>query len=241
MLPDMLACGRRRSVLLAALVLSVALSGPFNAARAEPSSRAGRKRVLPIFLHLAQVDGSAVADEAFIAAQLARANRIFAPYGVGFAIAGRAPLPAPHARMETRADRDALGAYVKPGVIDLFLVQSLRDVDEPERMRKGVHWHSRSHAPAHYVILSAIAPDFVLAHELGHFLGNPRHSDTPDNLMSYEHAGGTLFLDPAQLRRMRRTLARYLERGELRLPDEPARACGAADCAPVVGHPSRAP
>ena len=42
-----------------------------------------------------------------------------------------------------------------------------------------MHWRSTTHRPAHYVILSRIAANAVLAHELGHFLGNRRHSQTP--------------------------------------------------------------
>ena len=117
--------------------------------------------------------------------------------------------------METREDRDALGTRVHEGVINCFVVSSLRDVDEPERMRRGVHWHSTSVTGAHYVILSAIAEPFVLAHELGHFLGNPRHSHTPGNLMSYTRLEGLPFLDAVQQARVRRRLQRYLHDGEL--------------------------
>jgi len=83
-------------------------------------------------------------------------------------------------------------------------------------MRRGVHWHSRSHPGAHFVILSSIAGTDVLAHELGHFLGNPKHSDTPGNLMSYERGDAPPFLDPEQVARMQRALQGYLRRGELR-------------------------
>ena len=56
----------------------------------------------------------------------------------------------------------------------------------------------------------------VLAHELGHFLGNRRHSDTPGNLMSYQHTEVLPFLDEPQQRRLRERLAKYLRTGELR-------------------------
>jgi hypothetical protein len=118
--------------------------------------------------------------------------------------------------METRADRDALGAFVRPLWINVFVVASLLDVDEAQRVRRGVHWHSTSHAPAHYVILSRISFDAVLAHELGHFLGNPRHSETPGNLMSYQHTDVLPFLDEAQQQRLHRSVAAYLRTGELR-------------------------
>lgn len=167
-------------------------------------------------MHVAQQKGEPAVDETFVQRQLARANRIFAPHDITFRIAEYRELPAGHARMETRADRSALGAHVLPGVLNCFFVASLRDVDEPKRMRQGVHWRSRSHAPAHYVIVSGAAIDDVLAHELGHFLGNPRHSDTPGNLMSYTRGDVLPFLDAGQVRRMRRRLRRYLREGELK-------------------------
>jgi hypothetical protein len=178
--------------------------------------------VLPLAVHVAQRQGTPVVDEPFVQRQLARANRIFAPYDIAFRVTERRKLPAEHARMQTRADRSALGAHVLPGVLNCFFVASLRDVDEPDRMRQGVHWRSRSHAPAHFVIVSAAAIDDVLAHELGHFLGNPRHSETPGNLMSYTRGEVLPFLDSGQLRRMRRRLRRYLREGELEpLPAQP--------------------
>jgi hypothetical protein len=83
-------------------------------------------------------------------------------------------------------------------------------------MRRGVHWHSQSHPGKHYVILSSIAGPNVLAHELGHYLGNPKHSEVPGNLMSYQRAEGPPFLDAIQVRRIQRTLRGYLKSGELR-------------------------
>jgi hypothetical protein len=154
-------------------------------------------------------------EQAFIERQLATANRIFAPYGVAFEQRERQETDAVPASMETRADRNALGALVRPRWINLFVVASLRDVDEPERIRRGVHWHSTTHAPAHYLILSGISFDAVLAHELGHFLGNRQHSNTRGNLMSYQHTAELPFLDQPQQRRLHRRLAEYLRTGEL--------------------------
>jgi hypothetical protein len=175
------------------------------------------EQVLPIVVHVAQSEGQPVADAQFIADRLARTNQIYAPYGLRFEIIRQLPLDAKYARLETRADRDALGAEVGHGAIDCFVVESLRDVDEPERMRRGVHWHSRTHAGAHFVILSVLGGVDVMAHELGHFLGNPEHSETPGNLMSYEHTDVLPFLDAAQLANVRRALAGYLRRAELKL------------------------
>jgi hypothetical protein len=171
--------------------------------------------VLPIVFHVAAAgEGQAVSD-AFLTTQLARANAIFGPYGVRFVETGRHPLAGAHAALESRADRDALGRYVARGAIDCFVVASLRDVDEPARMRRGVHWRSRSYPGAHFVIVSAIAGPDVLAHELGHYLGNPEHAEGPDNLMSYARTRPDPILDDSQLARMKAAITRYLRRGEL--------------------------
>ena len=180
-----------------------------------PALRAHAEPILlSIVVHMATEGGRDVAPPEFVETQVRRANEIFAPYGVAFELralvrSGSAP------RMESRADRSALAQHEKPGVINCFVVAALRDVDEPDRMRRGVHWHSETHPGAHFVILSAISEPDVLAHELGHYLGNPRHSDTPGNLMSYQRTDVLPFLDEAQQRRMRRTIRAYRQSGEL--------------------------
>ena len=66
-----------------------------------------------------------------------------------------------------------------------------------------------------FLIVSKISKPYVLAHELGHLLGNPKHSDVPGNLMSYERTAQTPFLDAAQVRNVKRTLAALLKSGTL--------------------------
>jgi hypothetical protein len=190
--------------------LLVADCGSRSAAQPAPPLR-----LLPLVVHVVDVDGKPVAGAEFVQERLERANVIFAPYRVGFLLEQRLPLPAAHAHLETRADRDALAKYVHKHVIDWFVVESLRDVDEPERIRRGVHWHARESA-AHYVILSTLGGPDVLAHELGHYLGNAEHSPTPGNLMSYERGNVPPFLDVTQLARMERALRNYFGSGELR-------------------------
>jgi hypothetical protein len=195
-----------------ALGLAAAALGAFQPwARAKPPDVVD----LGLAIHVAREGERAVVEDAFVERQVSTANRIFAPYGVTFARSEQHERGPLHARMETRADRDALGAFVRPRLINVFVVASLRDVDEPQRVRRGVHWRSTSHAPAHYVIVSRISFDAVLAHELGHFLGNRQHSDTPGNLMSYRHTDVLPFLDEVQQRRLRERLAIYLSTGEL--------------------------
>ncbi|MEZ4468886.1 MAG: hypothetical protein R3F43_31770 [bacterium] len=46
-------------------------------------------------------------------------------------------LPEANARLEDRADRNALGAFLQGGVVNAFIVASLRDVDDPTLLRQG--------------------------------------------------------------------------------------------------------
>jgi len=145
--------------------------------------------------------------------QMDSAESLFGPFGVRF---DRTPkerkLGARFVHVETRADRDAFAAELVPHVINVFVVASLRDVDNPSEMRRGVHWHGPS--GSHYVILVSSAPPAVLAHELGHFFGNP-HSKVTDNIMSYDRTGGWVFFDGDQGRRIVSHAHAYLETGEL--------------------------
>ncbi len=162
---------------------------------------------------IAVKDGAPARDDAWIDAQIADANALFVPVGVRFRWQLRKEIPARHAEIHTRADRDALAPLVEKNVIDVFVVAALEDVDEPGRYRKGVAWTSRP-SGARFVVLSGEAPRTVLAHELGHIFGNP-HTDVPDNLMSYRRAGGPIFLNDGQVARITSFSQRFLETGRL--------------------------
>jgi hypothetical protein len=172
---------------------------------------------VPVIFHVAPSAAHHAPPEAFIAAQLAHANEAFAPTGVVFADAGRAQLAAEHAELVTRADRDRLLAHVKPGAVHCAVVAKLMDVDEPGRERRGVHWYKAGTSRPHMVIVSTLAGDYVLAHELGHYFGNSAHSPTAGNLMSYVPGIKPPYLSEPQRRRIQRTLASMRRRKELPL------------------------
>jgi hypothetical protein len=182
--------------------------------------------VFPLRLQVARAAGDpavpAVTD-AWLSDQIAVANTLFTPHGVGFAAVERRPLADAHAELETRADRHALGALLDPTRIDVFVVRSLRDVDDPSQMRRGVHWRPAGRPGAHFVVVSMISGPSVLAHELGHYFGNP-HSSTPGNLMSYQHGEGPPFLNAAQGRRILRAARSFARAG---LPTPISRAASA--------------
>jgi hypothetical protein len=172
---------------------------------------------LPIHVAVAQLEGRPVVDQAWLDGQVAMANRIFADVGLSFVLADVRTMPERHARLEDRPDRHALGGLMHDDVINWFAVKSLRDVDEPERMRSGVHWRPAGHPGKHFVIVASHSDSEVLPHELGHFFGNRQHPDVAGNIMSYlPTPRGTLpSFDGTQKRRIRRFARRFLQTGEL--------------------------
>jgi hypothetical protein len=169
---------------------------------------------LPLDLSVAPEAGKPVRDDAWIDAQIAEAERLFGPLGVHFRKAAQRPLADKYARLETRKDRDALAAERHKGVINVFLVASLRDVDDPRLYRMGVHWHHQVEKRKHFIIVSGDALPTTLAHELGHYFGNP-HTSVVNNLMSYNRNGAEVFLDDKQASRIRTFARLYVRSGEL--------------------------
>lgn len=170
--------------------------------------------VFPIAFHVSQIEGAAVVDEAWLDAEITRANTLFKPHGVIFTRAATLPSAGPP-DLKTRADRNGLGAHLRPGVINCFIVATLEDIHEPGVLRMGVHWRVRPAREKHLVILSAQAVPTVLAHELGHFFGNTKHSKTPGNIMSYNRAGRAPFFDARQGRKIRAWTRRFLRIKEI--------------------------
>jgi hypothetical protein len=163
---------------------------------------------LPLDFSVARIDDTPVVTDAWIAEQLAEAVRLFGPHGVRVGEAGRRP--GPLARLETAEDRDALAAHLSPKVINVFVVDFLRDVDDPELERMGVRWRQRRNTSKDYVIVSARAWSTTLTHELGHFLGNG-HSNVVDNVMSYKRRDPSkMAFDERQGARMRSVARRLL-------------------------------
>lgn len=184
---------------LGALVLALA-----RAAVAGPPTPVEPTRLVLDVRMAESAPGVPVRDVTWLETQVAEANRLMAGADVNFTVRPGPPLPDRLARMETRADRDALAALARDGALRVYVVASLRDVDEPDRMRQGVHWRRRANRAQRCVILSASAGPTVLAHELGHFFGNP-HTQVVDNVMSYEREDpAKMAFDATQLGRIRR-------------------------------------
>lgn len=160
----------------------------------------------------ADENGRPAVDDAWLQSQIDDANRLFGPIGATFRWTMQKPLAEPHGALHTRADRDALTPLTESKVIDVFVVRELEDVDEPGRMRMGVCWTGRG--GKRFIALSRSARPSVLAHELGHFFGNP-HSTVVNNIMSYQRDGAAVFFDERQSTTIRLFTARFLETGRL--------------------------
>lgn len=184
------------------------------------SSASAEERTFGLRVFVADVEGEPVVDQAWIDERIQWANRIFEPAELAFTQQVREDLADEHTDLVSRADRHALGPLIEGQRIHVFVVRSLADVDIEGNFIRGVHWRSRRGGPGpgggqrHFVILSSIAGPTVLAHELGHFFGNP-HSPTPGNIMSYSRGSGPPFFDAQQLRRIARHQERFVRTEEL--------------------------
>ena len=170
---------------------------------ARPSASAELPR-LPIVPRIALVSSGGttrkptpIIDAAFLAEQLDHAQALFGPFGVRFALDAGRDLDSKYLALETRADRDALAAELDPTAVNIFFVDTLRDVDNPALYRMGVTWRKLTALKKKYVVVAANARPTTMAHELGHYFGLD-HTSVKNNLMSYDRDGGTVFLDQKQ-------------------------------------------
>ncbi|MFO0756894.1 MAG: hypothetical protein U0359_10400 [Byssovorax sp.] len=185
---------------------------------------------LPVSVSVAQVAGKPVVDEGWIDAQLAQAERLFGDAGIHFRKVEIRSLSDRFAHLGTRADRDALAPTARRGAINVMIVDTLRDVDDPKLFRMGVHWRPIKSPKEHYVIVAASAMPTTMAHEIGHFFGNG-HTKIQNNLMSYDRVGDAISLTDGQKKTSVSFCRLYLRIKEI----DPGLAPPAIAPPPVVG------
>lgn len=149
-------------------------------ARTAPRCDPARKHCLALQLHVAVADSGPVASADWVARQLEQANRHFAPLDVGFQVAGVSALPADAARIEDARERTSLAPLVAGTVIDVFVTAQLDDIDIKDSVIYGVTWPKGSKK---YIIISTMAWERTLSHELGHVFGLP-HSGYAVSIMN---------------------------------------------------------
>lgn len=210
--------GGRRAFLVG---FGATFAGSVSGAWAKPSPPALPK--IPVAFAIAartiEKDGkrtsAPVVTRAWVVAQLEQANAIFGEHAIGFREAKEATaLDEKLAMLENRSDRDALASELRAGVVNVFFVESLRDVDDPKLHRMGVMWRNLRDLKKKYVIVAASARETTLAHEIGHYLGND-HSYVKNNLMSYTRDGGKVTLNADQAARARRTAEAHFAKKDL--------------------------
>ena len=149
-----------------------------------PACPEDAKTCFRIALHVVEEAGEDVQTPQWVAEQVREANRLFAPIGVGFTVGSAKVVDARFADVQTRLDRDLLGRDEHSlGVVHVFVVRRLADVDVEGEVIRGVHWRDRAQTSRRWIILSSIAGSVVLAHELGHFFGLP-HTKHPKSIMN---------------------------------------------------------
>ncbi|MEO7091726.1 MAG: hypothetical protein ABI175_00660 [Polyangiales bacterium] len=150
--------------------------------KAVPACDATRAHCFGLRFHIARTDdGSMVVEPAWIAAQLAMANKQFEPLDTSFQLVGVDFLPVDAARIDDRPERNALANQVKGPAIDVFFTGYLVDVDKADAFAYGVTWRTKDERK--YIIVSGMGRDRTLAHELGHFFGLP-HSKFAISIMN---------------------------------------------------------
>jgi hypothetical protein len=163
------------TIAVAASALAHPVVAPLDDFRSVSTSCvAGRTHCFSIHLHVADD----MIAPAWIGTQIAIANHHFAEVSASFKIT-RVDAHTME-RVDTIAERASLKKYVTNGVIHVFVTTALRDVDEPDEEIRGVTLRK---GDTKYIILSAIAPDRVLAHELGHLFGL-KHSKYAISIMN---------------------------------------------------------
>ena len=157
---------------------------PRDFVRSSPRCPKKATHCFGIFAHVVFEGDEPVESPAWLADRVSEANRLFAVIDVGFRVAKAERIDAQWSHVATRLQRDEIGAdKFKPGVVHLFVIGQLDDVDVADSQIRGVHWRLRRDTTKRWILMSKISGPMVLAHELGHFFSLP-HSTYGVSIMN---------------------------------------------------------
>jgi hypothetical protein len=152
--------------------------------RDTPRCDPARPHCFGIHLHVVVTPDGPVQTAAWMREQIVQVHRNFALIDTSLEVIAADAVPASEMEIDTRDERDALGHdRFTRGIVHVFVVGRLADVDIEGQEIRGVHWRERADRTHRWVILSKIAGSLVLSHELGHFFGLP-HSTYDISLMN---------------------------------------------------------
>ncbi len=222
----------RRAKRAVSLVASFIVTLYAAQSNAQPATKKpAQLPAMPLSIAVAEQHGKPVVKCPWLRRQVAEAERLLSAQRVHVKVVKRRRLPARYVALEKAKDRDALVKHLERKVINVFVVRTLRDVHDPRYLIQGVRWRNLRNLRKDYIIVAASASPTTLAHELGHYFGNP-HSYVDNNIMSYKRS------DPSKVRfnakqgaKMRRAVAGYLRSKKLKTAAQILAAAKAAKAA----------
>jgi hypothetical protein len=192
---------------------------------------ASSKEPLPVRLQIVifKNDGKAAMDREDLQIYVDTASKILSAAGVTLLLEDIVTIHLDDPAVKGRAGRNALAAKCSApnGMIQIFVTQSIQDIDNPDSFIAGVHWKVEANAkrpgkpqlpqPARRYIILAISSlsGGVLAHELGHWFGLEHVKDSK-NLMNNCAVREGVKLDKRQAAAIHDFALGALQRGELK-------------------------